>query len=387
MKVGYILTLFAFMGTTVYGSDLSVADLLRYVPSGYTLENVSRGDLNRDGKVDYSLMIVQYDTNLVFYSIGGDTIDGNRGGLVILVSDGDNYKTVVEKYSCLSPQMLPTQRFKGDTLVISYFDAIGTAETISGPQEKTVGLAYYCTYADNDIVISSVALNSVDLFSVEKVKEIKKMRDYDYYLEEDEGEGSEETPDDELLAFILIDKFQPESIQRAIYLLEEPDARHDGPRKFVWIGDQKHESPDYELRLSKIQSLFGHATSLFSSNYVDELSGMLTKSNYQCDGCSFNSSVDDGLINKYDTMYCTVHNYDGSIPDEVVTEIDREKILSIADGNSALLINATEKDRGMNEDDRIYDEKYIVNQHLVPIPKGKNIYKYLKEEIIPNYRK
>ena len=76
-------------------------------PARFTLDNLNitdevTGDLNKDGIVDYVFLVKGVDPAYVVHSDMMGMVDRNRRGLVILLSESDDYQLTVQNIGCFS---------------------------------------------------------------------------------------------------------------------------------------------------------------------------------------------------------------------------------------------------------------------------------------------
>ncbi|MGL4584919.1 MAG: hypothetical protein ACRCVU_18290 [Flavobacterium sp.] len=77
----------------------------KYVPMGYSLNEVIKGDLNKDGQEDIVLIIKGTDKDMLLPNQWDtDIVDKNRRGIIILFKKGDSYEVAVKNYSCFSSE-------------------------------------------------------------------------------------------------------------------------------------------------------------------------------------------------------------------------------------------------------------------------------------------
>jgi len=74
------------------------------IPAGYRIFEKIEGDLNRDGKDDYVLIIKGTDKNRFEHDENRGELDRNRRGIMIFFNDGDNYKLELENRSCFASE-------------------------------------------------------------------------------------------------------------------------------------------------------------------------------------------------------------------------------------------------------------------------------------------
>jgi hypothetical protein len=79
-------------------ADLSKAKFT--IPEGYVLFDKIEGDLNGDGINDHVLMIKGTDSAYVVINRFDDEVDRNRRGILIYLSDKDNYVLAIKNLSC-----------------------------------------------------------------------------------------------------------------------------------------------------------------------------------------------------------------------------------------------------------------------------------------------
>jgi hypothetical protein len=77
-----------------------------FIPKGWKLESVKRGDLNGDGRVDIALVLHQNDPRNIIHnegSLGADQFDANPRILAVALADGsgDGYTLVLENHSLI----------------------------------------------------------------------------------------------------------------------------------------------------------------------------------------------------------------------------------------------------------------------------------------------
>lgn len=73
----------------------------KYVPLGYELYEVIKGDLNKDGEEDCVIIFQEINkANLVKNSYG-EIDNRNRRGILVLIKKQNNYVVVSKNYSCL----------------------------------------------------------------------------------------------------------------------------------------------------------------------------------------------------------------------------------------------------------------------------------------------
>lgn len=74
------------------------------VPAGYVVAETIEGDLNRDGKTDYVLLIKGTDSaNFIDHEYRG-TLDRNRRGIVIVFDNNGTYEPALKNLDCFSSE-------------------------------------------------------------------------------------------------------------------------------------------------------------------------------------------------------------------------------------------------------------------------------------------
>lgn len=80
---------------------LPVANKVEFeIPKGYVLFEKTEGDLNGDGIDDHVLMVKGTDSAFVVINRFDDEVDRNRRGILIYLSDQDNYFLATQNLSC-----------------------------------------------------------------------------------------------------------------------------------------------------------------------------------------------------------------------------------------------------------------------------------------------
>lgn len=77
----------------------------KYVPKGYVLQEIIRGDLNKDGVEDCVLIIKGTDKHMLLPNQWEtEIVDKNRRGIIVLFKKGNEYEVASKNYSCLSSE-------------------------------------------------------------------------------------------------------------------------------------------------------------------------------------------------------------------------------------------------------------------------------------------
>lgn len=79
-------------------------ELCELIPDGFTLFDVLSGDLNKDSKEDYVLIIKATGKENFVENSFGEIVDRNRRGIIIAFREGNGYKKVLENRSCFSSE-------------------------------------------------------------------------------------------------------------------------------------------------------------------------------------------------------------------------------------------------------------------------------------------
>ncbi|WP_121966331.1 hypothetical protein [Myroides sp. N17-2] len=101
-----ILTIVVILSTIIVSAQTKIDNSFKkYVPKGYSLNEVIKGDLNKDGVEDVVLIIKGTDKDMLLPNQWDtDIVDKNRRGIIILFKKGDSYEVAVRNYSCFSSE-------------------------------------------------------------------------------------------------------------------------------------------------------------------------------------------------------------------------------------------------------------------------------------------
>ena len=80
-------------------SNVSSKDINEYIPNGYRLLEAYKEDLNKDNSADQVLLVKATDAS----KISGEE-DKNRRGLIILLSNGNQYDVAIKNLTCFSSE-------------------------------------------------------------------------------------------------------------------------------------------------------------------------------------------------------------------------------------------------------------------------------------------
>lgn len=78
--------------------------LAALVPDDFAVTEVVSGDLNKDSREDYVLIIKDTDKENIAQNRFEEVADRNRRGIIIAFKEGNGYKKVVENRSCFSSE-------------------------------------------------------------------------------------------------------------------------------------------------------------------------------------------------------------------------------------------------------------------------------------------
>lgn len=99
-----VLTIVMILVTMIVSAQTKVDNSFKkYVPKGYSLNEVIKGDLNKDGQEDVVLIIKGTDKDMLLPNQWDtDIVDKNRRGIIVLFKKGASYEVAVKNYSCFS---------------------------------------------------------------------------------------------------------------------------------------------------------------------------------------------------------------------------------------------------------------------------------------------
>lgn len=101
-----ILTLLVMLFTMIVLAQTKENNAFKkYVPKEYSLQEVIKGDLNKDGVEDIVLLIKGTDEEMRLPNQwGNEIVDKNSRGIIILFNVAGQYKVVSKNYSCFSSE-------------------------------------------------------------------------------------------------------------------------------------------------------------------------------------------------------------------------------------------------------------------------------------------
>ena len=95
-----VVLLFFFYTSVIHAQENQ--DPARFTLDNLTITDEVTGDLNKDGIVDYVYLVKGVDPAYVVHSDMMGMVDRNRRGIVILLSEGDDYQLTVQNIGCFS---------------------------------------------------------------------------------------------------------------------------------------------------------------------------------------------------------------------------------------------------------------------------------------------
>jgi len=101
MKKYKIVFLMLALITNIFGQIEKSKNVTDFLPSGYVIFGKLNGDLNKDGILDYVLLIKGVDENKIIKDeYTGELKDQNQRGIIVLFNKNDHYELALKNYEC-----------------------------------------------------------------------------------------------------------------------------------------------------------------------------------------------------------------------------------------------------------------------------------------------
>ncbi|WKB82430.1 hypothetical protein QYR09_05210 [Cellulophaga lytica] len=99
-----VLKISFFFLLIIFSCKAQNSQLSNFIPKGYTEFEKYSGDLNKDGLVDYVLVIKKTDSANVVMNQFNKKVDRNRRGIIVLFKNANGYELADKNLECFSSE-------------------------------------------------------------------------------------------------------------------------------------------------------------------------------------------------------------------------------------------------------------------------------------------